>query len=108
MIVGSAKSCSDRSGGLFCGTSDSIFHDGTSAALRFSRMKMSAKLLRCGTIFCSQTARIPPPPNLLLARLCSSTYSAEGVERLDPKTRQFSELPKWVNENVERLRCVCV
>eukprot|EP00752_Nemacystus_decipiens_P009767 g8723.t1 len=31
-------------------------------------------------------------------------FSAEGVERLDPKTRQFSELPKWVDENVERLR----
>eukprot|EP00903_Cladosiphon_okamuranus_P013386 g12474.t1 len=31
-------------------------------------------------------------------------FSAEGVERLDPKTRQFSELPKWVDENVDRLR----
>lgn len=30
--------------------------------------------------------------------------SAEGVERLDPKTRQFSDLPKWVDDNVDRLR----
>jgi len=30
--------------------------------------------------------------------------SAEGVERLDPKTRQFSDLPQWVDENADRLR----
>ncbi|CAM9815405.1 unnamed protein product, partial [Hapterophycus canaliculatus] len=31
-------------------------------------------------------------------------FSAEGVERLDPKTRQFSDLPKWVDDNADRLR----
>ncbi|CAM9357250.1 unnamed protein product [Scytosiphon promiscuus] len=31
-------------------------------------------------------------------------FSAEGVERLDPKTRQFSDLPKWVDENANHLR----
>ncbi|CAM9225888.1 unnamed protein product [Laminaria digitata] len=31
-------------------------------------------------------------------------FRADGVERLDPKTRQFSQLPKWVDENVDRLR----
>ncbi|CAN0444756.1 unnamed protein product, partial [Ectocarpus sp. 12 AP-2014] len=31
-------------------------------------------------------------------------FSVEGVETLDPKTRQFSDLPKWVDENAYRLR----
>ncbi|CAN0100415.1 unnamed protein product, partial [Ectocarpus sp. 8 AP-2014] len=31
-------------------------------------------------------------------------FSVEGVETLDPKTRQFSDLPKWVDENADRLR----
>ncbi|CAM9976845.1 unnamed protein product [Ectocarpus sp. 4 AP-2014] len=31
-------------------------------------------------------------------------FSVEGVETLDPKTRQFSDLPKWVDENAGRLR----
>ncbi|CAM9336948.1 unnamed protein product, partial [Ectocarpus fasciculatus] len=31
-------------------------------------------------------------------------FSVEGIETLDPKTRQFSDLPKWVDENADRLR----
>lgn len=30
--------------------------------------------------------------------------SAEGVDTLDPKTRQFSDFPAWVDDNADRLR----
>ncbi|CAM9305848.1 unnamed protein product, partial [Ectocarpus sp. 8 AP-2014] len=29
-------------------------------------------------------------------------FSVEGIETLDPKTRQFSDLPKWVDENADQ------
>lgn len=36
---------------------------------------------------------------------CFVVVSVKGVERLDPETRQFSDLPKWIDDNVSRLRC---
>lgn len=43
--------------------------------------------------------RIASMPVVVLAFL-----SADGIERLDPETRQFSDLPAWVDANAHRMR----